>query len=82
MKNIPVILCVFFLSANLFGQSVNPPRLDRAHSYFGVHFDFHADTTCREIGKNVDAAMVEYVIDQIKPDFLQIDCKGHPGYSS
>jgi hypothetical protein len=82
MRSILFILCIFFIEANLSGQSANPPRLDRAHSFFGVHFDFHADTDCKEIGKNVDAAMVEYVIDQIKPDFLQIDCKGHPGYSS
>jgi hypothetical protein len=81
MRNI-LLICVFFSWVNLSGQSAYPPRLDRAHSFFGVHFDFHADTTCKEIGKNVDAAMVDYVIDQIKPDFLQIDCKGHPGYSS
>jgi ABC-type lipoprotein export system ATPase subunit len=26
--------------------------------------------------------MVEYIINQVKPDFIQVDCKGHPGYSS
>jgi hypothetical protein len=26
--------------------------------------------------------MIERIIDQVRPDYLQIDCKGHPGYSS
>ncbi len=26
--------------------------------------------------------MIESVIDKVKPDYIQIDCKGHPGYSS
>jgi hypothetical protein len=59
-----------------------PPRLDRAHSFFGLHFDFHAGPDCKEVGKNVDAAMINNLIDKVKPDFIQVDCKGHPGYSS
>ncbi len=82
MRSILIIAIVLLIGTGLQGQPVYPPRLDRAHSFFGVHFDFHADTDCREIGKNVSDEMVEYVVDQIKPDFLQIDCKGHPGYSS
>ena len=76
-------LFILVLSWNLvFAQSQMPSRLDRAHSYFGVHFDFHAGTDCNEIGKRVNPGMVNEIIDQIKPDFIQIDCKGHPGYSS
>ncbi|MCX6219559.1 MAG: alpha-L-fucosidase [Bacteroidia bacterium] len=67
---------------SLFAQTTLPPRLDRAHSYFGLHFDFHAGPDCKEVGKNVDASMVNNLIDKVKPDFIQVDCKGHPGYSS
>lgn len=58
------------------------PRLKRADSFLGVHFDFHAGPDCTEIGRNTTPGMVENIIRQIRPDYLQIDCKGHPGLSS
>ena len=59
-----------------------PPRLKRADSFLGIHFDFHAGLDCTEVGKNTTRAMVEAIVDQVHPDYLQIDCKGHPGISS
>ena len=59
-----------------------PQRLKRADSFLGVHFDFHAGPDCTEIGKNTTREMIENVIDLVHPDYLQIDCKGHPGLSS
>ncbi len=59
-----------------------PKRLARADSFFGIHFDFHAGADCKEIGKNTTREMVEQIIDSAQPDYLQIDCKGHPGLSS
>jgi hypothetical protein len=59
-----------------------PVRLKRAQSFLGIHFDFHAGADCKEIGKTTTRAMIESVIDQVRPDYVQIDCKGHPGLSS
>ena len=59
-----------------------PARLTRADSFLGIHFDFHAGPDCKEVGKNTTPAMVENIINLVHPDYLQIDCKGHPGYSS
>jgi alpha-L-fucosidase len=59
-----------------------PPRRKRAQSFFGLHFDFHAGPDCTEVGKNTTPAMVERIIEAAQPDYLQIDCKGHPGFSS
>lgn len=59
-----------------------PTRLRRSESFLGVHFDFHAGKDCTEIGKNTTRAMIENVITQVRPDYIQIDCKGHPGLSS
>jgi hypothetical protein len=59
-----------------------PVRLKRAESFLGVHFDFHAGPDCTEIGKQTSKEMITYVIDQVRPDYLQIDCKGHRGLSS
>jgi hypothetical protein len=59
-----------------------PKRLTRAESFLGIHFDFHAGQDCTAIGKNTTREMIESVIDQVHPDYIQIDCKGHPGLSS
>jgi hypothetical protein len=64
------------------GSAPAPQRIRRADAFLGVHFDFHAGRDCTEIGKNTTRRMVEYVLDQVHPDYLQIDCKGHPGLSS
>ncbi len=59
-----------------------PPRMRRADSFLGVHFDFHAGDDCDRVGERTTREMVELVIDKVKPDYIQIDCKGHRGYSS
>ncbi|MGI6417299.1 MAG: alpha-amylase family protein [Thermoguttaceae bacterium] len=59
-----------------------PARLKRADSFLGIHFDFHAGADCNEVGRRTTPEMVELVIDKVQPDYIQIDCKGHPGYSS
>jgi hypothetical protein len=64
------------------GSGAVPKRLKRADSFFGIHFDFHAGPDCNEIGKNTTPEMVEKIIAAAHPDYIQIDCKGHPGLSS
>lgn len=59
-----------------------PKRLSRAESFLGIHFDFHAGPDCTEVGKNTTAEMVNRIVDLVQPDYLQCDCKGHPGYTS
>ncbi|MBN1507907.1 MAG: alpha-L-fucosidase [Sedimentisphaerales bacterium] len=59
-----------------------PNRLTRAESFLGIHFDFHAGADCNAIGKNTTREMIENVVNQVHPDYVQIDCKGHPGLSS
>jgi hypothetical protein len=59
-----------------------PQRLRRADSFLGIHFDFHAGDECTEIGKNVTPEMVAAILDQVRPDYIQVDCKGHRGLSS
>jgi hypothetical protein len=59
-----------------------PERLRRADSFLGIHFDFHAGEDCKEIGRNVTPQMIQTVLDLVKPDYVQCDCKGHAGVSS
>ena len=49
--------------------------------FFGLHFDFHADNTQR-IGYRTVPEDIERYILTARPDFIQCDCKGHPGNSS
>jgi hypothetical protein len=77
-------LTLLALFASL-GTAQNQPsseRLRRAESFLGIHFDFHANDDCAEIGKNVTPEMVAGIIDQVRPDYIQVDCKGHRGLSS
>ncbi len=75
----------FFLLTNQFAfasKNESPKRLKRSESFLGIHFDFHASDDCAEIGKDVDREMVAYILELVKPDYVQCDCKGHPGQSS
>ena len=58
------------------------PKLKRKDSIFGLHFDFHAGEKNVPIGNTTTEEMVQKIIDDIKPDFIQCDSKGHPGYTS
>lgn len=59
-----------------------PVRLKRSQSFLGIHFDFHATADCKDVGLNTTPEMVASILDQVRPDYIQVDCKGHPGYSS
>ena len=67
---------------NAADTSDSPRRLKRPESFLGIHFDFHAGADCTEVGKNMTPEMVAASVDKVQPDYVQIDCKGHPGYSS
>jgi hypothetical protein len=69
---------VFF--DGVFAQNRTPLR--RADSYLGLHFDFHAGLGDTEIGKTLTEGMIDSLLTRVKPDFIQVDCKGHPGVSS
>lgn len=57
-------------------------KLKRADCFFGIHFDLHASEDITDAGKTLTYAMVDTFLTKVRPDFIQIDCKGHPGISS
>jgi hypothetical protein len=61
---------------------MQPPRLRRSESFFGVHFDFHANADCTGIGGSLRPETLDKMLREIAPDYVQCDCKGHPGLSS
>ncbi len=60
----------------------NPQKLRRADSFWGLHFDHHASLTDAHLGRTLTEGMIDSLLKMARPDFIQVDCKGHPGVSS
>ncbi|MEI6337549.1 MAG: hypothetical protein WCQ57_03075, partial [Verrucomicrobiota bacterium] len=56
--------------------------LPRTESFFGLHFDFHALPDNEPIGGRPFASDLARMLRQVKPDYVQCDCKGHQGVAS
>jgi len=50
--------------------------------FFGIHYDLHANAADTELGRELTAEHLRKRLEQIRPDWIQCDCKGHPGYTS
>lgn len=57
-------------------------RLRRSESFLGIHFDNHMQADYVNVGKSVTRKMIQDIIDKVRPDYIQVDCKGHFGISS
>ncbi len=56
--------------------------LRRKDAFFGLHFDQHAGETDAAVGAETTAENIRELIARVRPDWVQWDCKGHPGYTS
>ncbi|MBR5519841.1 MAG: hypothetical protein IKU55_03895 [Clostridia bacterium] len=54
----------------------------RSDSFFGMHFDFHAGKDQTGIGSNCAPEVIGRLLDEVKPDYVQCDTKGHRGATS
>ncbi|MCE2834650.1 MAG: hypothetical protein LW694_09740 [Chitinophagaceae bacterium] len=68
--------------SDLSSQAQAPAKLRRSESFFGVHFDLHATEDITDAGRTLTREMVDTFLRKVRPDFIQIDCKGHPGITS
>jgi len=50
--------------------------------YFGLHYDLHAGENDTELGLRCGERELAPMLRLMNPDFVQTDCKGHPGYTS
>ena len=50
--------------------------------YFGLHYDLHAGETDTALGTHCDPSKLAGLLELMRPDFVQTDCKGHPGMTS
>jgi len=77
-----IFLLAFTSIVTLAQPRKSAEKLKRADCFFGVHFDLHASEDITDAGKTLTPEMVETFLTKVHPDFIQIDCKGHPGISS
>ena len=77
-----LFLLLLLLLSLTQGIAQTPKRAMSHKRYFGLHFDFHAETTDSAVGKNLSEQRMDSLLSAVKPDFIQIDCKGHPGVTS
>lgn len=64
------------------GSAQPPATLRRSDCFFGIHFDLHATEDITDAGRTLTEPMVDSFLKRVRPDFIQIDCKGHYGISS
>ncbi len=50
--------------------------------YFGLHYDLHANANDTDLGERCDPDELAASLKLMKPDYVQTDCKGHPGMTS
>lgn len=50
--------------------------------FFGIHYDLHANEKDTELGREVTHDHLRDRWELTRPDWVQCDCKGHPGYTS
>jgi hypothetical protein len=76
------VVCCILLLYGIRAQAQYKSVKSRSESFFGVHFDFHAQPNDNQIGKSLTFEMVDEFLNTVKPDYIQVDTKGHPGISS
>jgi hypothetical protein len=50
-------------------------------AFFGLHFDLHAVPGDQELGAGLSEEHLVHELGKVGLDFVQCDCKGHPGYA-
>jgi len=50
-------------------------------AFFGLHYDLHPNAGDTELGRETTYEHIREQLEKVKPDFVQYDCKGHPGWT-
>lgn len=64
------------------GTAAHGTYRPRSECFFGVHLDIQPTGSATNLGRDVTEAMVADFLDQVRPDFVNYDCKGSYGYLS
>lgn len=76
-----IILCLLITGCVTVADAQNQIKR-RVDSFWGIHFDKHAGLNDKEIGKTLTYGMIDSMLNAARPDYIQVDSKGHPGVTS
>jgi hypothetical protein len=65
-------------------QALPFPRsapIARKDAFFGLHFDLHPQATDTSLGADISEENIRGLLDRVRPDYVQYDCKGHAGWT-
>lgn len=71
-----VLLILFIFSVPVFSDNWHDD------CNFGMHFDIHAKAWDTVLGAELTHENLKSALEKVDPDWIQCDCKGHPGYTS
>jgi len=80
-RKIAVLICAVGVC---LGANQNPPEkkpVPRRDAFFGLHFDLHPNKTDVALGADVSEENISRLLDRVRPDYVQYDCKGHVGWA-
>ena len=73
---------MLFVASVLQSQTNNPQHNWHEDAFFGIHYDLHANAQDTELGRELTPEHLRERLRVTRPDWVQTDCKGHPGYTS
>ncbi len=62
-------------------KAASRPPIPRKDAFLGMHFDLHPQKTDTSLGADITEQNLAALLDRVKPDYVQYDCKGHAGYT-
>lgn len=74
-----LLICLLIHPARPDESRKKPPA--RNNAFFGLHFDLHPSKTDTELGADVSTENIARLLNRVKPDYVQYDCKGHVGWA-
>jgi len=88
MKKLPALsvtlcclaLCLWTLSV-IENTHAETPGNWHEDAFFGLHYDLHPNAGDTELGRETTYEHIREMLEKVRPDFVQYDCKGHPGYT-
>lgn len=75
-------LTLSFITSSQSEAFKHPRKLRRSESFWGLHFDRHVQPGDDHLGATLTEEMLDSLINMGRPDYIQVDCKGHPGFCS
>jgi len=75
------LFSALILSPIILLPQSSPRPLPRSESFFGLHFDLHPNNTDVALGSDISEENISRLLERVRPDYVQYDCKGHVGWA-